>query len=606
MSRQHWYRVVWLVAIIEFSWVVLVNGAIRGGLVEGFVNRSPEKLEVHWERAWSWFPPRIHAEGLSAELHTWTMDVEARASRASGSVRFLPLLNLRGVLGAVDVHHVAVSVVYAAPDGPRPAADPLPPGLRMGFEDIEVHGLERVAFNDMVIDGGEPSVRGSARRQVRGPLTLHDLSLDWPDARITVGGEVVAPGIALGLHGDVGPFHPDDEPGRALRHRISGVIDVNGHSDDLRPLHLLLHGADWIERLDGSGDVAVHLVLDRGRLLPGTDVDILATSLELWFLGFLAEGEGHVTIDVAEHDDVHRGEMDVVFEDFGFLRRGEPEPLVRGAGFRLRASAQDFGFKAGADALDIVVDFPGSQVPDVARLSAALPTALDIGLTGGSAKASGHIEVHGLEKDATGVFEIAGTDLQGRFRDMRFGIDLAFVARLSGRDLDGFDIQLDGTEMRLFDGRFEGQGEVEEGWWMTMKIPEGKANLARPAAIDAKLDLSMRDSRAVLAAFAEISRWIDPFDRFLTVKDVKGHGALHVRSPLVALRGLSVTGDRLEALGEIELEDERHEGILWAKLGRLSLGVERIGKDNDFKLIHSRKWYDEQHRAHWSGREAGR
>lgn len=201
------------------------------------------------------------------------------------------------------------------------------------------------------------------------------------------------------------------------------------------------------------------------------------------------------------------------------------------------------------------------------------------------------------------MLEIDGTGLEGRFRDMAFEMDLAFVTRISGRELDAFDVALSGTELRLFNGAFEGE-EIEsgEGWWMTIAVPEGVTNLRPPVKTNAEIALSMRDTRAILAAFAEVNRWVHHFDRLLTVRDVAGTAALRIDGPRLSLRDIALGGHHFGLRGEIELRQDRSEGILWAERGPFSLGVERLDDENDFKLIDDREWYAEQHAAHWADR----
>jgi hypothetical protein len=596
-------RLVGLVVIVEVAWVVVANLLLNTGLIGALLNREPETFSVHWESARTWYPVRVQARGLVYEQHTRTMDIEARASKADANLRILPLLALRVVIDDVDAHDLAVALVRDVAEVSRPAPATTGPSLRMAVEDIEVHSIERFSFDDIVIAGGKPALRGSVAIQGSGSLELSGAVLDWQDARITVGEKTVAQSISLGFRGDVTPSHPKRDKGRGLLEKISGAIDVNGHSRDLRPLHLLLPGVDWVERLDGAGDVAVHMILHEGWLQPGTDVDVVATGLEFWFLGFATEGSGRVSVDVSGSGVDRRGQMDVVFEDFGFSRQGDGEPLARGSGFTFTASARDLGFRADREGLDIALDIPETEVPDVALLATHLPPGLGIEVLGGRATVSGHLEAHGPEAEAKGIFEIHGTDLEGRFRDMAFGMDLAFVTRISGRDLDAFDVQLAGTEVRLFNGVFDGEEDVDDGWWMTIAIPEGLTNLRQPVTADAQLELSMRDSRAMIAAFAEVNRWIRYFDGFLTVRDVAGSASLGIEWPRFSLRDVSLTGDRLEVLAELELAQEKDEGIFWGKIGPFSLGVERSGEENDFKLVDSREWYEEQHAAHWAGRD---
>jgi hypothetical protein len=600
MQRSRIFRLARLLVILEVLWLLVANVALSTGLAAALINRKPEKFSIHWEGARSWFPVRVQARDLVYLQHTRNMEIEIRAPEASASFRILPLLGGRGVFDDVEVHDVTAALVHdptAAPD-----TDDRGPGFRWGFEDVTAHGIERFSFDDVAITGGAPVVSGSMGIQVRGPMEFRDVVGAWPDAHIEVAGVVVADSISLAFRGGVTPFHPGHDKGRALLEKISGTLDIDGESRDLRPLHLLLTGVDWIERLDGSGDVEVHMILDEGRLQPGTDVDIDAWALDLWFLGFAAHGSGRVDVVVSESQGTRRGRMDVLFEDFDFRRQGSKEPLATGSGFTFTARARDLGFSEEIEDLDLTLDIPKSVVPDVSLLAAGLPPGLGIQLTGGRAELSGHLESHGLDAEAEGVLQIDGTGLEGRYRDMDFAVDLAFATRVAGRNLDAFDIRLDGTEVRLFNGAFDGEEDVEDGWWMTIAIPEGSTNLRPPAKVEARLDLSMRDTRAIIAAFAEVNRWIRYFDGFLTVRDVAGNASLGIDGSRFSLRDVSLTGDRLEMLAELEFRNDHSEGIFWGKLGPFSLAMERMGDENDFKLLNDREWYAEKHAAHWEGR----
>jgi hypothetical protein len=593
-----------LLVAIEIVWLGAANLLLNSDLLSALINRKPEKFSIHWESARSWYPLRFHARGLVYEQHTWTMDITARATQASASFRLLPLLGLRFVLDDVDAHELSVALLREVPDGEKPAPRKTEPGLRMALEGVQVHGPLVFSFNDVTIAGGEPSLTGNFGIQIRGEMEVFDTTLDWPDAQITLAGQTVAESISLGFDGGVAPFNPKVQKGLALLEQVSGQLDVEGYSDNLRPLQLLFPGVAWIEKIDGAGDVALHLTLEEGKLQPGSDVDVAASGLELSFLGFVADGSGQVTLDVSEDDSGRHGQADIVFESFGLARQGDAEPMARGSGLTLSARAQDLGLGASLDGLDIELQIPDSEVPDVSLLGRSLPPGLGIEVIGGSATLSGQLEAHGREEEAKGVFAIRGNDLEGRFRDMQFGLDLAFDTQISGRDLDDFEVQLVGTEVRLFDGVFDGEAtEVDDGWWMTIGIPAGRANLAPPVAIDAELELAMRDTRAMIALFAEVKRWIRHFEGFLTVRDVDGSAALQVVGPKVSVRDISLAGDRLEVMAELELEKEASDGIFWGKLGVFSLGMQRVGEETDFKLVNGREWYEEQRAASWTDRQ---
>ena len=86
-------RVLKIVISIELVYLLLVNGALQLQLTQDLVNKiRPEKFYVTWEQAWSWYPFRVHAEGIFANGQARTQQWEVTATSASGSISVLPLI----------------------------------------------------------------------------------------------------------------------------------------------------------------------------------------------------------------------------------------------------------------------------------------------------------------------------------------------------------------------------------------------------------------------------------------------------------------------------------------------------------------------------------
>ena len=98
-------RVVTLVVVVELAWLVVVNFLLFLPFTQTAINAiRPEKFNIRWERAWSWYPGRVSVWNASANGNSrsqmWQVDVDA----VSGSISLLPLIlkrvNVDGVTGA--------------------------------------------------------------------------------------------------------------------------------------------------------------------------------------------------------------------------------------------------------------------------------------------------------------------------------------------------------------------------------------------------------------------------------------------------------------------------------------------------------------------------
>ncbi|MGB1439735.1 MAG: hypothetical protein ACPG63_08165, partial [Luminiphilus sp.] len=60
-------RVVYFVVVAELVYLLVINAALQLPLTQSLVNKiRPEKFQVSWESAWSFYPFRVHARGIAA------------------------------------------------------------------------------------------------------------------------------------------------------------------------------------------------------------------------------------------------------------------------------------------------------------------------------------------------------------------------------------------------------------------------------------------------------------------------------------------------------------------------------------------------------------
>jgi hypothetical protein len=593
-------RVLKVLVGVELAWLVLGNLFLNTALAPMAINFKPDKFSLQWDRAWTPYPARVHATGLIVNQHSWTTDVEIRADWATARIRLLPLLRRHLVVDRVRAGTASVTLNKKEPAGDRPAPSKSTPGLLIEIRDIDVKKVERFTFNEISVSGGEARVAGSASIRIRGEVKVEDIDAEWQDAKINLGEKSLADSLSVGFRGGIASFNPRKEKGLAMLAKLTADLDINGAVGSLVPLKLLFPEVDWIERIDGEGEVAIHMGIEAGKLQPGSVIDIAASGLELDFLGFRAKGAGRVDASVSDAGEGRMGAVSVVFDQFELLRSGSGETLALGRGLRLDTKASDLGLVRGLHGLEVVLDIPDSEVPDLSALAGRLPPGLGIIVRGGSARLQGHLEVIGAEEEATGSIQVLGEDLQGSFRNMEFEMDLEISSRLSGRNLDDFRVDLEGTEFRLFNGVFDNEiVEVDDAWWMTIAVPEGYANLAEPLQMEADVEMSMRDTRAIVALFAEVKDWIKYFDGILTIRDVEGTAGVAISDRKLKISELALHGDRLEFMAELNVEDGQNAGIIWGKLGIFSLGMERIGEETEWKMINGREWYEERKAENW-------
>ena len=593
-------RLAWIVVGIELFWLIAGNLFLNTGLGSWAVSLKPDKFSMQWESGWTLYPGQVNASNLRVQIRTWSTDVELTVDMASTYIPVFPLLGKRLVLDGLQVGTATAVINREVPQGERPAPAKPYPGMTIELRNLSLEKMESLTFNRLKVSGGTASASGSVVMVIRGDKTLKDIQASWESAIISVNDEEFSETVNVNVDGNMTAFSPRKDKGIALLEKVSGTILLEGVVDTLIPLELLFSKIRWIERIDGGGRVKAQLMLDKGRLQPGSVLDIDATALELVALGYIATGSGQVNGHVIEDPNARAAKIDIQFDEFSLARKGIVEPLALGTGLSLSAKIPNLGTLGGLEDIDIVLDIPDSRYPDITVLDDHLPEGLGISISNGNASLKGHIEVVGKSRDATGNIQIQANSLQGMFRSMAFRMDMDLNSKMSGQRLNDLVLGIQGTEFRLFNGVFDNQSvEVEDAWWMTVEVPRGEINLSDPVKMDAEVELSMKDTRALIAMFSEVQDWISRFDGILTINDVAGGAKIRAAERELNIRDLEVHGDKLEMLGELRLSETINDGIFWAKSRIFSAALERIDNTNDWKLINSREWYDDKKQNYW-------
>ncbi len=598
-----------LVALIglEVVYLIAANVFLNTDLGPRTVNRKPEKWSLAWDGGWSVIPGHMHLSGMVFDQHGRREDFHAEAPKISFDVGLLPLAGrrfaandvaIKGLSMAVDRHTEDAAGATAAPP-PRP---PKKPGWRIELSDVDVDGVESFRFDGFEATGGQSRFTGDFTIQVRGEMALRRAMLEWSDAVLRNAEEVLAEPLTMRFDGGFSAFDPRQEKGFAVIDHLGGHVGVEGTVSRLSILRRFFAGAKWIETLDGRGELRADLILEEGALEPGSELVADAGGLRLDFLGYATEGSGRIHGTVSEaNGEAGPVRMEVVFDDFTVRRKPATDPHVQGEGFRLVATTSDPDLRYGLSDLDVVIDMPRAEVPDLAVYGAYLPADLGLALESGRGLARLHLEASAVEETVVGHLEVDADKVAGHFQDLDFEAGLEVRTRISGGDLDSFRLDIEGTRLELKDGVFrDDRNTREEGWWMTVDVPRGTAHLGGETPwLEADVKLAMRDTRVIIAMFAELKSWLQRFEKILTVKDVTGSGSVVMQGQHLYLRNLEIEGRKLRGRAELDLGEERRRGILYIRFHGFVVGLEREGDERDWKLTGVEKWFDRRRAENW-------
>ncbi|MEA3276527.1 MAG: hypothetical protein U9Q81_14805 [Pseudomonadota bacterium] len=497
-------RIVLILAIVEIAYLSLVNLALNLPVTQSLINQHrPDKYAVYWEKAWSWYPLRIHATGISVNGQTSSQQWQADASAASASLSVLPLFRRTVKVYGVDAQDLAFRL------RPRPKPEKDYAAIREFFPPIRdrepnlpaAARKTRKKGDGWRIVVGEIHARGSHELwvfQVRGalvgdvqanvthetrggPLALTDgeADVELKSLMVNKDSEVSSGGAVKGRF-EIAPFVPAENPGLKALAFLSVDAEINTAVNSLDFLDFYLRGIGGME-IDGKGRLSGPLRYERGDLTSGTDLALLAEQLELAAVPYEVKGAGGVDIAVRP-EDPETLSVEISFGALEALHEDDQVPLFTGSHLEVAAQGTTRILPDEARKREggrVLVRIPSVTVPDLKSYQRYLPDKWGIRVLGGHGELAGKVEFSATALSAD--LNLVSADADVVFKDYQFKTNLDLGVKVSGGASETAGVDLSGTYLRLDEARLTSESTGEsEAWQASLSITQGTLGLPVP------------------------------------------------------------------------------------------------------------------------------
>jgi hypothetical protein len=611
-------RAVKAAVIFELVWLVGVNGALQLPLTQTLVNAiRPEKFQVSWQRAWSWYPARVHVVGAFANGQSRSQQWQLEAASVSGSISLLPLIFKR--VWVSDV--IAMDIDYRQrprlkPD--RDYADVMP-----FFPDIEGWEMTdavttprkrrtwRIAVDDIHVSGNHSywimNLQGAGTGEVEANLTYDTsdrvFSLDAPDLALELDALHINGDHEMfrrgSLRGSLGfaPFIPSEHKDISLFGflMLDAEMDFDVNSLAFISLFTLDFGGVTV---DGSGRVDGRLRLDQGVVQPGTDLSVDADDLRVRILDHNISGRGQVALRLGPETD-RRMDLGFHFRDLEVMHDQESRPALTGQSLELNIGGDGRilpDSEKRNESRSIGLEIDRLAVSDLSALQRYLPKKWPIELYGGEGFLHGTARLFpkAIAMDLT--LESDRADMG--FQSYRFETNLEAAVKLDNPSIMTGPTKIGGSYIRLSESTLENEGlEGAEPWGAYLEIEEGQFSLFHDSKRQEQDDLIdlfellavtearqlLSDSSALLGLRAEVSSlaWIAALLGKEYEIDVSGSST--ISGDLVLEAGLPAVGTNIDVHSErlaVQFLDHVSRGD-----GAISFRVEEGGIDPDWLVV---------------------
>lgn len=607
----------WIIGILmvlaSFEVVYLVGGNLflRSDFLSERLNRRPEKFEISWEGATTILPGRVRVSGLHLSGHSprigWSMDLEQAVVQVGLTRLFHREFHTRGATGSgLTVRFEPRTPPPEAEAEKRPAdpggagssgaaGDPRSgrPPWTISLDGLDITGFRELSAGDYLL-AGDGALGGSMTYVTRGPLQLDGVTLSFHQLELTRGETLVAGDLHLECRLESEAFDPREHRGRRALQFLSGTADLEGRMAEPIFLNDYLVKTEWLEVQGEEGLIDAELVIDHGVLEPASRVDYRSDRLAATVLDNLAVGRGVISARVTGDEPNVQTEVVVAFEEMEITRQGDPAPHIRGSGLRITGAGPRLDLFGELPELELRVDLDDAVAQDLSLYNDYFPASADVAFAaGGRCRVDAFLEVRGDQ--CTAGLTLGGTGIGVTVRQAPLEGDLDLRISLTGGRISEMLFDIAETELSLVNVTFpEAEEQLAGGWWAKAWLEGGTLKWARPFALDAPVKLELRDSRPVVALFAEGNRKVKWVRSLLEIENITGRTDLHADRQLVTLTDLELHGENLEILADLEFVRKKADGLIFVKFHRLSAATEGCEGSRSWKLFGAREWFTAQ------------
>ena len=161
--------------------------------------------------------------------------------------------------------------------------------------------------------------------------------------------------------------------------------------------------------------------------------------------------------------------------------------------------------------------------------------------------------------------------------------------------LDQLFFDISGSELRLDNVRVVGENESfnQKNWAAILMLTQAEAILSDPVRFNAEANLSMTDSRPIVAMLGNQKNRLRWIKNMLTVEDISGNVELDFAGGRLAIPNAFMNSDNIEFGAKGIIDKGQQDGMIYARYKKLDIVVKISEGKKNIDLIRARGKYDE-------------
>lgn len=621
-------RFVFIVVAAEFAYLIIINALLNLPITQDVVNLiRPEKFQVTWERAWSFYPLRLNAKGIAANGQARTQQWEAYATSGAASISLLPLISKDVYLSDVE----AENIDYRQRPRLKPDRDYsnmlafFPPITGREVMPVDTSELPKkrpwkIHVNGVAASGEHRfwvfNLQGTASGTAFGnlytetrrgmfSLDVTDLDLDLGPAYLNGDAEIYEGGTVQGVLGFSPLIRRDNKGRRMLKFAyLDTQLDLTVGSFNF--LNIFTAGLGNLD-ITGAGQVTGRLAVRDGYVRAGTELNATTSNLGVTIRDIDIAGVGSVLIQTPADADSPL-QLDIHYDTLTATRTEESDAFLRGTALRLAYSGSNFilpdpdmSFKElwsdeaarqrrAMNTFDLTIN--DAKVLDMSAFNYYLPSEAAFAFAGGETALNAQVSL--TEDTISGTIDLDSAAMKVQVDDQSFEADLdADIVIQSGvpRDLKA---NISGSSLRLFNVRVDGNDESFDGdyWSTSLTFTDAEGTFIKPIDVNATAALTVSDTRPLVTFFDNRNKPPKWLSNMMAVKNLAGEAELEVTGGAIRIPLAYVDSEKAEVGVKGVIADGERTGLVFARFKKFSTLLKRFDGKRNVDIIKPRAKFD--------------
>lgn len=596
---------------------LFLNSGILTRLINGPSGPNPQDLKISYDFAYSLFPGYARAHHLTIRVNDSDVQVYFHLHSVKVRVAISNLFHKEFVGSNVvvdgldfrlrarrDKKELESPLVPFLPPIPGllpvktpevTAEAPNPKPWKVRLTDVSIENLEEAWVEEYRYQG-KMAVTGNLFLSPGHNTEVHDARIDADTGKVTLGDSEVGRDIHAHIRATLGPYEKTKflKSNEILDHlsaavegaaQVSGFDFLNHYLRKVQPIHFS----------GGVGPLALHVVLENGRLMEGSTVKIQADDLKASLWDQRARGNAYIDWHIQPGGKQPIGRLSVLFPRFVIQHLEETKGRIEGRDLSLLATTPDLQLKEPFQTLDVEIRTPEARITDLSYFESYFPGESRVRLHGGDGTLDAavfassdpdHRDTGYLHLRTQGVhLDLKGAELQG---------DITVDGVLHQGNITTGHMDVSGTQVYLRKvtaaTHFEEQSKNYRDWWGTIGVRKGVLQLKKHKSFQADIEMKGRDARPILGISTK-GTIPGVLGGVLAFENLRAKLSLLANDEILKVSDAEARGDGVAVKGWLTTRGEDRQGKVLVEYGPTAAGLDIQGSEIELKLNDAYGWF---------------